>query len=200
MLLINCEILFLDNKNPGGSFLRSPGRSGFIAGLGLHFSSRCRILSSIFPRWNGAAASAAAHAKEPLGPALHQNDLHNYGQNQNGADDGNGVIVHGPLPVYVLNLGAAMPQSPSLRRAFCRKSQDRSRENGVSLTGTPPPLLRPIGHSGASPTKDGFKLRRGVIHKSFFQGKEGFFPERAFSRGIGLQIAAQGMVPSSGSM
>jgi hypothetical protein len=29
MLLINCGILFLDNKNPGGSFLRSPGRSGF---------------------------------------------------------------------------------------------------------------------------------------------------------------------------
>jgi hypothetical protein len=153
MLLINCGILFLDNKNPGGSFLRSPGRSGFYSWhLACIFQPMSNFLS-IFPCWSGAAASAAAHAKEPLGPALHQNDLHNYGQNQNGADDGNGVIVHGPLPVYVLNLGAAMPQSPSLRRAFCRKSQDRSRENGVSLIGTPPPLLRPIGHSGASPTK-----------------------------------------------
>jgi len=39
---------------------------------------------------------------------------------------------------------APLSRSPSLRRAFCRKSQDRSRENGTSLTGTPPPLRRPI--------------------------------------------------------
>jgi hypothetical protein len=63
--------------------------------------------------------------KNPSGPALHQNNLNNNGQNKNGADNANGVIVHGPLPVYVLNFGGAMLRPPLLRRAFCRKSQDR---------------------------------------------------------------------------
>jgi hypothetical protein len=98
------RFFFLTAKTREGAFSALPGDLDFIAGLGLHFSSRYRIFLLILRCWSGAAASAAAHAKEPLGPALHQNDLHNYGQNQNGADDGNGVIVHGPLPVYVLNL------------------------------------------------------------------------------------------------
>src|SRR5450631_2458214 len=47
-----------------------------------------------------------------------------------------------------------MPQSPLLRRAFCRKSQDSFRENGTSHTGIPPPLLGPIWPQRRLPTKD----------------------------------------------
>jgi hypothetical protein len=38
--------------------------------------------------------------KGTLGPAFHQNNLNYNGYNKNGADYADGVIVHGPLPVY----------------------------------------------------------------------------------------------------
>src|SRR5664279_3793785 len=83
--------------------------------------------------------------------------------------------------------GAAMPQSPSLRRAFCRKSQDRSRENGVSPTGTPPPLLRPIGHNGASPTKD-LSIDAATSINYFSRERKAYSRSGLFREGLGCKL------------
>ena len=61
----------------------------------LHLFSLPRI-----PVAKGRGRFRSRALKEPLGPAFHQNNLNYNGYNKNGADYADGVIVHGPLPVY----------------------------------------------------------------------------------------------------
>lgn len=79
-------------------------------------------------------------------------------------------------PGLFFNLGAAAEaRAPSIRRAFCRKSQGRS---GRSMPAVPElrccpkplPLRSPFRPSRRLPTL--FKLRRGFPFKSFFPPKE----------------------------
>jgi hypothetical protein len=76
------------------------GEPGFAAGSLFALSRFLKfpsLANSRGKKWRDRFRGRAL--KDPLGPALHKNNLNNYGYNKNGADYRDRVIVHGPLPV-----------------------------------------------------------------------------------------------------
>ena len=120
----NCGPEF--SKTREGTLSALPGGQGYTPGswpapLQPYSNFLVEFLGQVSRgKWHGRFRSRALK-RILLGPALHQNDLHNDGQNQNGADDGNGVIVHGPLPVYFSILAPRYRSRPCYVELFAGK-------------------------------------------------------------------------------